>query len=484
MTDPDLRATLRRPRALAALAGITLLLGACATPGPDRAAPAARTPQSLGLSDARTAPLDTRWWAAFGDPTLDALVAHALQDHPTVQAAQARVERALALAGAVRAADGPQAGVGADLSRQRYSEHGLIPKPIAGATWSSANVQATLSWSPDLFGQHAAEVGAAVDQARAAQADAAVAATGLATQLARSYVGLARWLAQRALAERTLAQREEMLALTRRRVEAGLDTRLELTQGQGAIPDARVQIEAIDEQVALARRQIAVLAGQAPEALAALAPRLDALKAVELPATLGADLLGRRPDVVAARWRIEAATQDVAAARAQFYPNVNLAAFVGLNSIGLNQLVDVGSRQYGVAPALRLPLFDGGRLRAQQGARQAELAGAVAQYDGVLLDAVKEAGDAIGSAASVERQLHEQAAALASAETAHSIARQRHAAGLGSYLVVLNAETQWLAQRRAAVELQARRLDSRIALMKALGGGWIDETSALAAAAR
>jgi outer membrane protein TolC len=143
--------------------------------------------------------------------------------------------------------------------------------------------------------------------------------------------------------------------------------------------------------------------------------------------------------------------------------------------------LDLGSRQYGASPAIHLPLFDGGLLRAQLGARQADLDAAIAQYNALVLDAAREAGDAIASGRSIALQQAEQARALASAETAHGLALRRYQAGLGSYLVVLNTESQWLAQRRLAVDLQARQLDNRAQLMKALGGGWVDGTVASAA---
>ena len=198
-------------------------------------------------------------------------------------------------------------------------------------------------------------------------------------------------------------------------------------------------------------------------------------------------MLFRSPDVVAARWRVEATLQDTGAARAQFYPDINLSAFAGLNSLGLNHLFDAGSRQFGVQPALHLPLFDGGRLRANLRGKEAERDAAIAQYNGALADAVREVGDALTSEASLQRQRAQQAQALAAAEQAWSIAVRRHEAGLGSYLLVLNAETAVLAQRRAAVDLQARALDTRVALVKALGGGWQAapslDTTALAAPA-
>ena len=196
------------------------------------------------------------------------------------------------------------------------------------------------------------------------------------------------------------------------------------------------------------------------------------MQSAAIPAVLPADLLGRRPDVAAARWRVEASAQDVAVARAQFYPNVSLTAFVGLASMGLGNFVEAGSREWGVGPALRLPVFDAGRLRANLAGKSADLDAAVESYNAALLDAVRDAADQLASSASVERQIAEQRQAGEAAEAAYAIARRRYEAGLGNYLQVLSAETQVLAQRRLAVDLAARRLDAQAGVMRALGGGY------------
>lgn len=467
-----------------ALAAMLVLAG-CASPGAPHAPLAQTTAADVGLRPIATeTAAPNRWWTLLGDDQLNTLVDRALQGSPNLAVSRARLEQAVALSQVREAANGPQASLGGDVTRQRYSANGLVPAPIAGNTYNSGTVQATLSWAPDLFGQHAAELEAALGQARAVQADAAAAANTLAAQVGRSYVALARLVAQQDVAARALAQREEQQRLTQERVAAGLDSQVELTQAQAAVPDARTQIEALAEQITLARRQIAVLTGLAPDALATLTPQLARLQAADVPAALGADLLGRRPDVVAARWRVEAAMQGVNSARSEFYPNINLAAFIGLNSLGLDHLFNAGSRQMGVTPALRLPLFDGGRLRAQLGGRQAELDAAIAQYNGAVLDAAKEAGDALASVQSLNRQQALQDEAAAAAEKAYRFAQERYRAGLGSYLVVLSTESQVLAQRRLAVDLRARQLDTRLQLMKSLGGGWMDDTATLQTAAR
>lgn len=472
--------------AVAALCAALTLAG-CASQGPGHTPLAQLHASDLGLQ----APADTPyapdtallpaadWWKSLGDAQLDALVAQALQGSPSLAASRARFERAAALATATSTATDIRGQWSADVTRQHYSANGLVPLPIAGHTHSNGNLQAGLSWTPDFFGRHAADLQAALGQARAARADSAAAANQLAAQVARSYVGLARLLEQREVARRTLAQRQSLLALSQQRTRAGLDSQVELTQAQAGLPDASTQIEMLEEQITLARRTIAVLCGQAPDAQAGLAPRLVSLRTQALPSQLGADLLGRRPDVVAARWRVQAATQGVESARADFYPDINLTAAVGLNAIGLDKLLQGSSRQMGVTPALRLPLFDGKRLRAQLRGTQADLDTAIAQYNGVVLDAAKEAGDAIASAQSLARQQQLQAESLDKAERAYGFAVQRYQAGLAGQVTVLNAESQVIAQRRLDVDLKARVLETSVSLMKALGGGWSDDTTAV-----
>lgn len=477
---------LHRLTACLSLGAAALMLAGCASQGPAHAPLATLAPDALGLQ-ARSAPDTTtdaalptaQWWGSLGDAQLNQLVALALQDNPSLAASQTRLDKALALATATSSATDVRGSFTTDATRQHYSANGMIPAPIAGHTYNSGNVQLGLGWNPDFFGKHRAELDAALGQARAAQADRAAAATQLAGQVARSYVGLARLLAQRDVAQRTLVQRQALLDLSQQRTRAGLDSQVELTQAQAGLPDARTQVEMLDEQITLARRTIAVLCGQAPDAQQALAPQLAALQLQAVPTVLGADLLGRRPDVVAARWRVEAATRGIDSAKAEFYPDVNLTAFVGLSAVGLDQVFLGSSRQLGVTPALRLPVFDGKRLRAQLRGKQADLDSAIAQYNGVVLDAVKGAGDAVASMQSLERQQQLQAESLAKAERAYDFAVQRYQAGLTGQVVVLNTESQVIAQRRLAVDLRARELDTRIALMQALGGGWQDDTASV-----
>ena len=422
------------------------------------------------------APIDSQWWLGFDDTQLSALIEKALASNPSLRIAQSRLSRAMAASDIASATGQPQLGVGLDATRQRFSANSIYPPPLGGNNYELGTLQLAGSWELDLFGRDRATLDAALGQVRAAQADAQAARMLLASNVARSYFSLVRIQAQLGVAQRTLDQRQQALALVQDRVKAGLDTQLEQQQSESALPDARFQIEALREQKALALNALAALTSQQNEALALTLPAQAAIKTIALSPSIPLDLLGRRADIAASRWRIEAATQDVGAAKAQFYPNINLTAFAGFSSIGLDRLLSSGSDQWGVGPAIRLPLFDGGRLRANLRGKTADLDTAIESYNALVLDAVRDVADQLTSAKSIARQQTEQSAAQQSAEQAYSIAVQRYQAGLGNYLNVLSAETSVLAQRRQGVDLAARALDTQVQLIRALGGGFTAET--------
>jgi len=433
-----------------------------------------RDAASLGLDTAAStpSPIEAQWWRAFGDEQLNQLETQALQHNPSLKLTQARVASAQAFMETTRASTQPQLAAQLDATHQRYTANGAVPPPLAGSERDSATAQLTASWEFDFFGKNRAALDAALGSANAAQADAQAAQVLLASQVARSYFQWLRLNEQITVARRTLAQREETLKLVQDRVNAGLDTQLELRQSQGGLPEARLQLEILNEQQALARHALAALVSEGNKSVALTVPSQAAIKNIAITSTIPADLLGQRADIAAARWRVEAATSSVQSAKAQFYPNVNLVAFAGFSSIGLDKLLQSGSQQWGVGPALRLPIFDAGRLRAGLRGKTAELDAAVESYNSAVITAVREVADQIASAQAITRQQTEQAAAGQAVQDAYDIALQRYRAGLGNYLTVLNAESSVLTQRRLAVDLGARALDTQVALIHALGGGY------------
>lgn len=466
---------------LAALAAALALAGCASFKGIE---PQARLRDTtVPGASTQVAPVPTDWWRAFGDPQLDRLEDAALSGGPTLGVAGARVRRAQAAVEAARSADLPHVNGEVNIQRQRFTENSLYPPPLGGSIVDMGTIQANANWELDFFGKNAAALRAALGATRAAEADAAAARLLLASSVARTYFQLLRVQEQLGVARRALAQREQQYGLVRDRVNAGLDTTLEERQAAGALPEARQQIEALQEQAATTRNALIALVGSPDVPAAGALPPIVRIRASTALPALPADLIARRPDVAAARWRVEAATQDVKNAKAQFYPNINLTAFLGLSSIGLGRLLDAGSTQWGVGPAVSLPIFDAGRLRANLRGKTADLDAAIESYNNAIVDAIHEAGDAVASLRSLDVQIAEQRRALAAAEGAYDIALQRYRAGLGTYLNVLTVETNVLAQRRLGVDLAARVLDARVQLYRALGGGYAADTTAAADAA-
>jgi NodT family efflux transporter outer membrane factor (OMF) lipoprotein len=421
---------------------------------------------------AAVVPVRADWWRDFGDEQLDRLEARALANSPSLKIAQARLARSQAVMEVAKSAMLPQVGAQVDATHQRFTANGMVPPPYGGAVLDTASAQLTASWELDFFGKYRSALDAALGSAKAAEADTQAAHVLLAAQVAQTYFQWVRLDAQTAIAERTLAQRQQTLQLVQDRVKAGLDTRLELRLSEAGLPEVRLQLETLAEQTALTRHALAALLGDSDSsALAAKPTDLSAIRQVSLSGTIPADVLGIRPDIVAARWRVEAAGNDVRNAKTQFYPNINLVGFVGFSSIGLPSLLNGGSQQWGVGPALRLPIFDAGRLRANLRGKTADLDAAIESYHAAVVAAARDVADQVTSTQGVLRQQTEQRAAHAAAEAAHEIALQRYEAGLANYLTVLNAETGVLNQRRVGVDLAARSLETRVLLMHALGGG-------------
>ena len=229
----------------------------------------------------------------------------------------------------------------------------------------------------------------------------------------------------------------------------------------------------LDEQIAVARNRLAALVGAGPDrGMAIEAPRAVTDKTFALPANLAVDLVGRRPDIQAARARAEAAGRRIKVAKAGFYPNVNLAAFIGVQSLGLDMLTKSGSDYGQAGAAISLPIFSGGRLEGAYRGARADYDAAVAAYDQTLIQALQEVSDAAAGERALGVRLAQARAARAAAEEAYRIAGMRYKAGIASYITVLTAEDAAVIQRRSVADLEARALTLDAQLVRALGGGF------------
>ncbi|WP_419810034.1 efflux transporter outer membrane subunit [Sphingomonas sp.] len=448
------------------------LLAGCAAPATRQAVtPVSAT--ALGLTGAPAPVVDAQWWRAFGDPQLDRVVADALAGSPTLDQALARIAQAQAQVGVRQADTGLQATLDGQVQAARLSGRYTIPPPFAGSVRTVGNIGVNLGYNLDLFGRQRAAIAGARATAEAAALDLAAARLALAGSVTQSYLDLARAELQGAVARRTIATRQESLRLVRVQIRNRLASKVQesaaltlLAQAQGALTRAA-------GERALAANALAALAGRGPDYAAALLPaalRLDA--GLPMAAVVPADLLARRADIAAALVRVEAAQAGQQVARRAFYPNINLNAAIGLQAIGLGNLLSLDAGQVGVGPALSLPLFDGGRRRADLAGATAGVDLAVAQYNADVIGAMREAADAIALAGNLRQQQADAAAVTRGFAETDRLNGVRVRAGLDSKLGLVDTDVRLLDAELTQADLATEAARARVQLLLALGGGW------------
>jgi NodT family efflux transporter outer membrane factor (OMF) lipoprotein len=415
------------------------------------------------------------WWETYQDPQLNQLVQQAISGSPTLRMAAARVEMAKAYAQSTHAETLPNVSGDASVTRERFTALQFIPPPWAGNVDWNNQMTASLSYDLDLWGRQTSLWSAALDEQHAVAAEVQQVKLGLTTAVVRTYVQLSKEYALNDIAEQHLRNVEARIAILQRSRVAGLSTQMEVMESESAIPLAREQREVVQEHIAVLKNQLAALTGQGPGAgdrIARPAMKLDAR--VGLPEQLPANLVARRPDIIADQWRIEGAQQHIASAKAAFYPNINLMAFVGFQALGFSQLVSSAANMAGVGPAISLPIFDGGRRRAQLSGNTAGYDMAVEHYNETVVHALQEVSDQLVILQSNEKQYLEAENALDITKKADDLAVANYRAGLSNYLHVLETHSAVLKQQENLDQLQAARLEAYAGLMRALGGGTMD----------
>lgn len=468
----------RLPVLMPPLLAVLLAVTACAPAAGPR--PQIAAPERFATARSFAAPLvdwpADAWWRDFGDSDLTLLIDEALSGAPDLAVAAARVRQADALAETAGAALDPAGGVegGAGANRESINTgispefRPFLPSGVKSRGAAAFRIERVL----DLFGRDRATLAAATSEAQAVRIDQAAARIEIAAAVAIAYAELRRLRAAHDAATDALRIRTDTLGLVGRRRRDGLENDGRLAQARAAEAEARLALVAVARDSAILRNRLAALVGAGPDRaldLASSPSPAPAPRAIGLPADAGIALVGRRPDIVAARLRTEAAARRIDAERAAFYPDVRLAALIGVDSIPLDRIAGTGALHGQAGPAFSLPLF---RSKGPLNAAGAAYDAAVAQYDATLVAALRDVADAIVEQRAIADGLHHAEAALAASEEAYRVARLRYRAGLSSYLDVLTSETAMLAERRRLADLRARRMTADVVLIRALGGGF------------
>jgi outer membrane protein, multidrug efflux system len=413
------------------------------------------------------------WWKRYQDSTLDQLIELATASSPTLATAHARYDSARQSVRIAGAASGARVDAVADIDRQRLSDNGLFPPQLLGFTWyNQSDLGLQASYTFDWWGKQRDAVESAMDQAHAAQADRSAAALMLASSIADAYFGWQADQSRIALARERANVVEREGAIAGARVKADLDS-ADTTRRSGLdLAAAREQIAALEGSAKLRVVAIAALVGRSVLELPALqAKPLPAFPA-SLPDNVKIDLISRRADITASRWRVEAAERNAESARAEFFPDVTINALLGLSSIDVGRLLEYGSRVPQASAAIHLPIFDAGRLKARYGAAQAAIDSAVATYQDTLVSAARDVATQASTRAQILAERAQRTLQVDAASQLRDSASARVRQGITDSRTELNATESWIEQRDALLQLDAAALSADVALQRALGGGY------------
>ena len=461
-----------RHRCLSALAAAALLAG-CASPAPPYAAPEAQLPDHYDTSPdaAPSSATALAWQDYFSDATLRPLIDQALAQNHDLRLAVLRLQEAQALYGVQRSASLPTLALSADATRGRTpADLSVTRRAVTTSQWRAG--LAVSSWEIDFWGrlaslnESALQSVLATDEARRATTLLVVAG------VADAYLGLREVDERLRLAQDSAASQRESLRIFGRRFEVGAASRLELTQVQTLVTQAEALVTQLQQLQEQQRHALDLLVGRPVAAtLAPLPEPLAAWRLPTLPAGLPSALLLARPDLVAAEHRLRAAHAQIGAARAAFFPTIQLTAFGGTASDELDGLFKGAGRSWSFAPRLVLPLFDGGRNQANLDLAQVRTQQAVVQYEQAVQVAFREVADALSARRWLAEQLQVQQQALAVQQERARLSRLSHDQGASSFLDVLDAERSLIAATQQLTQTQRALLSSQVALYRALGGG-------------
>ena len=470
------------------LAGaVTLALGltvsGCSTVGSDFKAPANVADAAfrhLPQAGASEAHLPAQWWTVFNDATLNRLEEKALRNNPSVQAAAQRLVQALEQAGVTRASQQPQLSVNAGISNSRTSAETSQGLALGGRSIKGNNyaVGSSFSYEVDLLGRVRRLVEASDAQALVAEADRDGVLLMLSSQLATTYWQLRGLDAEIAILNGALDTRRESEELVTARFDAGLSNELDVSRARIERANAQADLHEVQRQRNLLEHSLATLVGASPSAMLTASTASTANAAAlplppAIPVGLPASLLAQRPDLAGSVANLRANNAQIGVAEGAFYPSLSLTGNFGFASESLSNLAKGDSRQFSVGPlALSLPIFDGGRNKANLAISKARYEEALANHQTKLLTALREVEDALSDVQQRQLQGEAQKTSQVAAARGYLVATARYERGVSTYLDVTDAQRSALTADRAAVQINTQRLLAAVSVARALGAGW------------
>lgn len=413
------------------------------------------------------------WWRQFGDPQLDRLIQQAFAQNPSLALAAARLESARQQVMKARAQLGTSLDLGGGIQRERLSANGLIPPPFGGVSVTDSTIAVSAHRELDWWHRDRDLIRAAGAALGAQQAQLQQARLLLTRALLVGYFQLWNDEQQRTITAQVLADDRALLHLAQAANREGAASDLPVVEAEAEVANTRERLFAQQHAVRVDRIRLAALAGHGPDWGRRLhAPSLHPEVTAPIPRHIALDLLAHRPDITARYWLVQAAAARVQAAKAGFYPNIDLSATAGLDSLTLSRLLSASSLTTAAGFAIHLPLFMPGTLRANLGLSRAGYDAAVDQYNAAIISAARDVGIQLSALASLRAERGQARAATAAQARRLDIIRARYQAGAAALPDVLRAERAWLATRAQSQSLDAARLSATAVLTETLGGGY------------
>lgn len=428
-----------------------------------------------------SAPLQQSWWTVYGDSELDALQRQLLANSPDLASALARYQQTRAATDLLRADQSPTLGATLNAQRDRQSDRRPLRSATSPEYYNSGQLGFNFDYEVDLWGRVRQAVSAGVAQERAGHADLAAARLSLQAQLADALLALRGIDQDQLLLDQTVAAYERAETLVASRHQGGLSSGVDLARAQNQLEAARSQANQLQGRRAIIEHAIAALVGANPSSFA-VAPIALAATVPAIPLALPSLLLQRRPDIVAARLRVEAASARVGVARTAFFPSLMLSADAGLQSGDLSKFLQMPNLFWAVGPTLALDLFDAGRRQANLDTARAVLEESGQHYRAVVLAALQQVEDQLATLNHDGAAAEAEGRAVAASKRALDLADLRYRQGAANYLDVVTAQSANLTAQRSALELHTQQRRATVQLVRALGGGWSLEQSAANAA--
>lgn len=462
---------------------LLILMVGCAPMHDNRQSLSQQTP-AVNVDSALPAALkngwpDSQWWKAYHDPQLNALIDSTLKNSPDMQVAEQRIQLAEAQAKAVKAQDGPEVDFSADVERQRMSAEGLmgpfaITDPAAGTTgpwYTNGTFGLTAGWNLDLWGKNRAEVAARIGEVKAREAEREQTRQLLASGVSRLYWEWQTQAALKTVLTQIKTEQQNVITVDRQLYQNGITSSVEGVETDIDSSKTEQQLNDVSGKMKVIEARLSALTNSQSSVMKLKATTLPAVES-QLPSQLGYSLLARRPDLQAAHWYIESSLSSIDAAKAAFYPDVNLMAFLQQDALHLSDLFRHSAQQMGVTAGLTLPIFDSGRLNANLDITKAQSNLTVANYNKAVVDAVNDVARAASQVETLAQKNQHQQQIEHDAQRVVGLAQARYSAGIIAGSRVSEAKIPALREQLNGLVLQGQWLDASIQLTSALDGGY------------